>query len=39
MKNKIIIGAGILLTVFIVFLIAICGGSGTDKIVTVQNQS
>lgn len=36
MKNKIIIGAGILLTVFIVFLIAICGGSGTDKIVTTE---
>lgn len=34
MKNKIIIGAGILLTVFIIFLIAICGGSGADKIVT-----
>ena len=34
MKNKILIGAGILLTVFIIFLIAICGGSSTDKIVT-----
>ncbi len=34
MKKKILIGAGILFTVFIVFLIALCGGSGTDKIVT-----
>ena len=34
MKNKIIIGAGILLTVFIFFLIAISGASGGDKIVT-----
>jgi len=34
MKNKIIIGAGILLTVFIFFLIAICGASGGDKLVT-----
>ena len=34
MKNKILIGAGILLTVFIVFLIGICGASGGDKIPT-----
>jgi len=34
MKTKIIIGAGILLTVFIFFLLAICGASGGDKIVT-----
>lgn len=34
MKNKILIGAGVLLTVFVIFLIALCGGSTTDKIVT-----
>lgn len=34
MKKKLIIGAGILLTVFLVFLIVLCGGTGTDKIVT-----
>lgn len=34
MKGKILFGAGILLTVFIIFLIAICGGSTADKIVT-----
>lgn len=34
MRNKILIGAGILLTVFIVFLIIICGASGGDKTVT-----
>ena len=34
MKNKILIGAGILLTVFVLFLIFLCGGSGADKIVT-----
>lgn len=34
MKKKIIIGAGILLTIFVVFLIAICGSASGNKIVT-----
>ena len=34
MKKKLLIGAGIVLAVFILFLIIICGGSGTDKVVT-----
>src|SRR5574344_1839620 len=34
MKNKLLIGAGILLTVFIIFLVVICGASGGDKIPT-----
>lgn len=34
MKTKILIGAGILLTVFILFLIVIGGGSSVDKVVT-----
>lgn len=34
MKNKLLIGAGILLTVFIIFLIVISGASGGDKIPT-----
>ena len=33
MRKKILIGAGILLTIFIVFLIAICGASGGNKVV------
>lgn len=34
MKNKLLIGAGILLTVFIIFLLVISGASGGDKIPT-----
>ena len=34
MKNKILIGAGILLTVFVIFLIFLGGAGSTDKIVT-----
>lgn len=34
MKKKIIIGAGILLTIFVAFLVAICGGASGNKIVT-----
>ena len=34
MKKKLLIGAGIVLAVFILFLILLCGGSGTDKVVT-----
>lgn len=34
MKNKLLIGAGILLTVFIIFLVVISGASGADKIPT-----
>jgi len=34
MKTKILIGAGILLTVFIFFLLALGGSSGSDNIVT-----
>jgi len=34
MKNKILIIAGVILTVFIVFLIAICGAAGGDKVPT-----
>ena len=34
MNKKLLIGAGIVLAVFILFLILLCGGSGTDKVVT-----
>lgn len=34
MKKKLLIGAGILLTVFLVFLIALCGGATSNKVVT-----
>ena len=39
MKKKLLIGAGVLLTVFIIFLIAICGASGGDKIPTQETLS
>lgn len=34
MNKKLLIGAGIVLAVFILFLILLCGGGGTDKVVT-----
>jgi len=34
MKKKLIIGAGVLLTIFVIFLIAICGGASSNNTVT-----
>lgn len=34
MKKKLLIGAGIVLTIFIVFLIAICGSAGSNNVPT-----
>lgn len=37
MKRKIIIGAGIVLAVFVIFLIILCGSATTNKVVTKEN--
>ena len=37
MKRKIIIGAGIVLAVFVIFLIILCGSAATNKVVTKEN--
>lgn len=34
MKKKLIIAAGVVLAVFVIFLIAICGAAGSNKVVT-----
>lgn len=34
MKKKLLIGAGVVLAIFVIFLIAICGAAGSNKVVT-----